>query len=165
MSRETSKREEILQSLNRESLRGSANGVLFNQAVATRLGIHPTDLKVASLLAQKGALTAGQLAEHTGLTTGAATFIIDRLEKAGYVQRVRNPHDRRSVLIELKQERAASVGEYFVPMARVLEKVSAAYSDEELAVILKFMLHNNEAVEEEIARLHKDATAKEKREG
>src|SRR5688572_19438670 len=75
--------------------------ILFHAAVADRLGINVTDVKCYSLLRQRGAMTAGELSEKTGLTTGAITGVVDRLEKAGLVQRRRDAHDRRRVIVEL----------------------------------------------------------------
>src|SRR6185295_6821014 len=73
--------------------------VLFQQAIADRLGLNTTDLMCLSFLSDTEPLTAGQLAEATGLTTGSVTVMIDRLEKAGYAQREKDPTDRRRVLV------------------------------------------------------------------
>src|SRR5687767_5913274 len=75
--------------------------VLFHTAVADRLGLNVTDVKCYSLIRQSGPVTAGDLAELTGLTTGAITGVIDRLERAGLVQRARDASDRRRVMVEL----------------------------------------------------------------
>ena len=79
--------------------------ILFHQAIADRLGMHLTDHKCGDILVQTGPITAGELAERTGLTTGAITGVIDRLEKAGFVRRVKDPDDRRRVIIEPLPER------------------------------------------------------------
>src|ERR1700753_385474 len=76
-----------------------AASILYNQGVAERLGIHATDLQCWGILETMGPVTPGKLAEGTGLTTGGVTVMLDRLEKAGYVKRERNPQDRRSVLV------------------------------------------------------------------
>src|SRR5690349_6128631 len=79
----------------------SARTVLFHQAVAERLGIGSTDHKCLDIAARASTdqpLTAGQLAELTGLTTGAITGVLDRLEKAGFIRREKHPHDRRQVV-------------------------------------------------------------------
>src|SRR6266568_3616217 len=72
-----------------ETQRSSDISTFYIQAVAAKVGMHPTDLKVLSLLMRKGPLSAGRIAELTGLTTGAITFMLDRLEKTSYVRRVR----------------------------------------------------------------------------
>src|SRR4051794_9372852 len=75
--------------------------VLFHSAIADRLGVGVTDVKCYSILRQTGPITAGDLAERVGLTTGAITGVIDRLEQAGLVRRVRDPNDRRRVVLEV----------------------------------------------------------------
>src|SRR3954469_10310539 len=78
-----------------------ASYVLFNQAVADRLGMHPTDLQCVNLLTlADGPLSTGQIAELTGLTSGSATRLVDRLERAGYVTRQRDSTDRRRVMVQ-----------------------------------------------------------------
>ena len=74
--------------------------ILFHQAIADRLGMNVTDHKCAGILARSGPITAGELARRTGLTTGAITGVIDRLEQAGFARRARDPGDRRRVIIE-----------------------------------------------------------------
>src|SRR6185436_7386052 len=75
--------------------------VLFHSAIADRLGVSVTDLKCYSILRQTGPITAGELGERLGLTTGAITGVIDRLEHVGLVHRARDPNDRRRVVLEL----------------------------------------------------------------
>jgi len=72
----------------------------FDQAMADHIGINRTDARCADLIDQAGGMTAGELARAAGLTTGAVTAVIDRLEKAGIAQRVADPSDRRRVRIE-----------------------------------------------------------------
>src|SRR6516165_3630549 len=100
MSREAQKRTELLVNLNEGFRQLSAATILFHQAIADRLGMNITDHKCADMLARNGAMTAGDLADYAGLTTGAITGVIDRLEKAGFVHRVKDPHDRRRVIVE-----------------------------------------------------------------
>src|SRR5215207_5351058 len=75
--------------------------VLFHAAIADRVGVSVTDMKCYSILRQAGPITAGELGERVGLTTGAITGVIDRLEHVGLARRVRDPHDRRRVVLEL----------------------------------------------------------------
>src|SRR5580704_16132559 len=72
--------------------------VVFHDLVGRCLGVSATDRKCLDLLS-RGPVTAGELARFTGLTTGAVTGIIDRLEKAGYAERINDPNDRRRVLV------------------------------------------------------------------
>src|SRR5215468_4932005 len=100
MSRVVPARDELLAALVGEFREMSAATVMFHQAVADRLGMNITDHKCADILARTGPITAGDLARRTGLTTGAITGVIDRLEREGFVRRVRDPHDRRRVIVE-----------------------------------------------------------------
>src|SRR5216684_4723718 len=74
--------------------------IMFHAAVADRMGVSVTDAKCRSILLQLGPMTAGALARHLGLTTGAVTGVIDRLERARLVRRVADPKDRRRVIVE-----------------------------------------------------------------
>src|SRR5690348_4151309 len=85
----------------------SSLGVLLSQSVADRLGIGSSDLESLGFLSRDRAMTAGRLAQLTGLTTGAITGLVDRLERAGYVRREPDPHDRRRVIISWNSEREA----------------------------------------------------------
>src|SRR5690625_7182278 len=99
-------REELIEELLSEGRRASTATIMFHQAIAEKAGISGTDHKYLDILFQEEAVTAGRLAELTGLTTGAVTGIIDRLEKKGLVKRERDPDDRRKVLVVLQTERS-----------------------------------------------------------
>ena len=128
--------------------RSSAQGVLYGQTVANVAGIANSDLECMDILYLEGRVTAGRLAEVTGLTTGAITGVVDRLEKAGLVRRERDEKDRRKVFIAVVPETIASLGQYYVPMQQAMEKVCNGYSDEELQLLLRFA---NEAYKEVLA--------------
>jgi DNA-binding MarR family transcriptional regulator len=143
--------------LMRELQRTGDGAVFFNRAVAARAGLPDTDLKVLSLLTRLGTLSAGRIAALTGLSSSAVTFMIDRLEKAGYARRVRHPNDRRSVLVELNREAIErDISAYFAEMEHATERVIERYSDAELAVILDFLTRANEAAEHVIAHLREE---------
>ena len=93
----------VLRSLRRVNLQGS----LFGQTVAIRFGLTESDIEALEVLLDSGSATAGRLSELMGLTTGAVTRVIDRLEQAGYVRRVPDPADRRRVIVEIVTEQAA----------------------------------------------------------
>ena len=78
----------------------------FDQAVADAIGMNRTDMRCLDVLEREGPITAGALAEATGLTSGAMTTALDRLERAGYARRVRDRGDRRRVLVELTPKAA-----------------------------------------------------------
>lgn len=113
--------------------------VLFHAAVAERLGLNATDHKCADLLWELGPLTAGRLAELTGLTTGAMTAAIDRLERVGFVVREADPQDRRRVVVRATPERTPQVAHLFEGLSASAQKLCERYTDEQLAVIEEFM--------------------------
>ena len=149
----TRSRNELLQALNLEFRAVSANSVLFGQLVAEKVGMHPTDNESLDFLLMNGASTAGQLAKMTGLTTGAVTAMIDRLEKAGYVRREHDKQDRRRVLVIPNEEKIyRDIAPHTAPMGSALLNVSEEFSDAELAVVLRFITKANAAASDLIAR-------------
>jgi DNA-binding MarR family transcriptional regulator len=142
----------------------SGKSVLFSQAVADRVGMSPTDLESLELLVRHGPMTAGQLAKRTGLTTGAVTGLIDRLERHGYARREPHPSDRRSVIVRpLTEEAERDLGPAFVSLDRAMHELLARYSDAEIATILDFMARTAEISSEQIAALRAGATGRRAR--
>ena len=113
--------------------------------MAQRLGINSTDLECLDLVVLRGPMTAGALAEATGLTTGAITGVIDRLERAGFARRERDPDDRRKVLVRALPEIEVEAAPLFAPMERAAMAVLSSYSDDELALLLTFFRRIHEA--------------------
>jgi DNA-binding MarR family transcriptional regulator len=142
-------RTEQVTQLVTEMQRSSDISTFFINAVAAKAGINHTDLKVLSILSRQGPLSAGRIAELTGLTTGAITFILDRLEKAGYARMVRHPIDRRIVLIELIPEPLQrATGNYFADMSQATAEAVKDYTDEQLELVVDFLGKVNTAAEE-----------------
>ena len=133
--------------------------VLFHAAIADRLGVGVTDLKCYSVLRQTGAITAGELSERVGLTTGAITGVIDRLERAGLVQRVRDAQDRRRVVLELltNPEHEQLLNQLYGPLGRAISELTAQYSEAERAIILDFITRATATVESETTALRRAA--------
>jgi DNA-binding MarR family transcriptional regulator len=127
-----------MQELENALRRSSAQGVIFGQTVANTVGISGSDLECLDFLNLEGRVKAGRLAEVTGLTTGAITGVVDRLEKAGLVRRERNPEDRRKVFIATVPENIAKVGRFYEHMQRGMQKLWESYSDAELRLLLEF---------------------------
>jgi DNA-binding MarR family transcriptional regulator len=99
------KREETIQAINEKFREMSTETIMFHQAVADSLGLHITDHKCLDLNHHFGAMPTGRLDELTGLTTGAVTGMIDRLEEAGYVRKTNDPKDRRQTIVEPTRNR------------------------------------------------------------
>jgi DNA-binding MarR family transcriptional regulator len=114
---------------------------MFNHACAERLGLHPTDWECVTLLddAAPGGLTAGQLAERTGRTTGAITGVIDRLEAAGFARRARDPGDRRRVVVELDRTKLGEAAPVIGGMIADMVALQAEFSEAELAAVVEVL--------------------------
>lgn len=154
MSSDRAERAALLDAIMREFRAASGEGVLFSHAVAERLGLNITDLECLGFLEDLGRVPAGRLAEATGLTTGAITGIVDRLERAGYVRRERDPHDRRRVLVELVPERVArDVGALYASMAKAHLSLFDRYTDDELKVLLDAATRSRAIMQEAVAKL------------
>lgn len=94
-------------------------------------------------------MTASQLAEETGLSTGAITGVIDRLEKGGYVRRKRDQNDRRLVFINPLLENAmVKLSPIFDPIKQASRNLYSKYNDQELAIILDFVLNCNKMTQD-----------------
>ncbi|MFI7011322.1 MarR family winged helix-turn-helix transcriptional regulator [Streptomyces sp. NPDC050145] len=133
-----SRRALLSAELTEESRRYLAAYVLFNQAVADHLGLHPTDVQCLSLLtAGPGPHTVKQIAGMTGLTTGSATRLVDRLERDGYVVRTPDRQDRRRVLVTPVPERIARVTEVWDELGRTWQALLDDHTEDELEVIIR----------------------------
>lgn len=119
--------------------RSSATGVLHSQAVARRVGINSSDLECLDLILMGGPASAGEIGRRTGLTSGAVTGLIDRLERQELVERTADPHDRRKVLVKVREDRIGRLSVYFEPMQRAMTAFLAEYSEEQLALIAEFV--------------------------
>src|SRR5215210_5960646 len=148
-------RERLLLELEQESRRSTLDGLHFFQAVAERSGMNLTDLQCLAILTSAGPVTAGQLAETMGLTTGAVTGVINRMERAGYVRRENDPDDGRRVVIRPVPEKLERVGADVLGSyeRRALDALVSEYDERDLAVIVDFMQKGSALTEEEIARI------------
>lgn len=150
-----SKREEIIQAIIEKRREMSTETIMFHQSVADVLGLHITDHKCLDLIRQYGAMPAGRIAELTGLTTGAVTGIIDRLEKAGYVRRANDPKDRRRTIVEpiRNKKRERKIEGIFIPFHERMHKLLSSYSDSELDFLLDVLTKSIEQTREESIKL------------
>jgi DNA-binding MarR family transcriptional regulator len=111
----------------------------MDEAVAARLGVNRTDLRCLSVVSQLGAMTPSALADATGLTRGAMTTALDRLERAGYLRRVRDQKDRRSVRVELAQDAVKSIQELYGPIAAQGVGMLQKFTATELSAVVKIL--------------------------
>ena len=136
---------------------GSARDA-FDQAVADRLGINITDLRCLDVLDQ-GRSTAGEIATALGLTTGAVTTLLDRLERAGYVRRLRDAADRRRVNVELTPKSLELAAELYGPMAAEGHALLDGYDSRELELLRDFLQGSRELQVRHEARIRASAPA------
>lgn len=141
----TDSRAELIRTLSREVRMFLAGAILYNEKVAALLGLNSTDLQFIHLLELGVAATPGDLARWSGLTSGGVTVVLDRLEKAGYVQRRPNLADRRSVLIEPVAARLRKLQSLYRSKGENLNRSLSRSNDRELRIILDFFRRTNRA--------------------
>lgn len=148
-------RAELIATLQNEALLIGDSVIRFHQAIGERMGLNPTEHKCVDVLFHSGPLTAGELATHTGLTTGAITGIIDRLETAGYARRERDETDRRKVVVRplLEPELKALIDTLFAPLTAAMGKLCSSYNVRDLGIILEFVRCYSTTMREETTRL------------
>lgn len=129
--------------------------IQMHEAVARKAGLSGTDHKYLGFLMQKGQMTAGELAQLTGLTTGAVTGLIDRFEKKKLVKRKFAEDDRRKIIIEPNTK---NIMELFVPLYKEFrsksEKLTASFSDKEIKIIETYFLKAIEIMNETTHKLN-----------
>jgi DNA-binding MarR family transcriptional regulator len=123
---------------------------IFDDGVAASLGLNRTDLRCLDLLDQHAPMSAGALAQAARLSTGAMTFVLDRLESAGYVRRRRDDADRRRVLVELVPEAHRRIVELHLPMIADGRRTLSRFTDDEMSVVTRFLRCSTEVFERNV---------------
>jgi DNA-binding MarR family transcriptional regulator len=154
-------RQELLQAVNEAIHESSTLAVFFHTAIAAQLGLGATDTKALFLLSSRGPLTAGEIAQHTGLTTASVTSLIDRLESSGFARRVRDTNDRRRVIVESNETRLSELTQMFGSVQETFAPLLEDYSDEQLATIANFLTRFVQHSQEMIATLAQKGKGKE----
>lgn len=121
------------------SRRNQAATDVFDEVTANFLGVNRTDGRCLDIIDRHGRVSAGQLANESGLTTGAVTAVIDRLERAGYVQRIRDQLDRRKVWVECTSEMRTIIGQIYGFYDVLGPTMTRRFSDEQARAILAFL--------------------------
>lgn len=150
-------RDEVLERVGAAGRRMSDAAVLYHGVLSERLGLGPSDWKVLGLVQTGGTVTAGELVRRSGLKPASVTGVLDRLERRGYVRRVRDGQDRRRVVVEITPGLVEGGRELFAGLMRRLDGLYEGYSDEQLEMIAGFL---EEAAERQI-----EATAELEAEG
>ena len=119
--------------------------------------MHPTDFECLDVLDWSGPIAAGDLARRVGLTSGAVTGVIDRLERSGWVRRTSDPTDRRRVIVEIlpapPDAQRAEMFQLFMPLIQEIEEINERYDDDQLEAIAEWLRLANEAVERSTLRM------------
>jgi len=116
---------------------GAANDIA-DQAVADYHGVNRTDARCLDIIERLGGVTAGRLARESGLSTGAVTTVLDRLERAGLARRTSDPKDRRRVLVEITPAAREANEELYRPLVEAAAEQLQRYSEEELALLREY---------------------------
>ena len=145
----STKRAELLGRLQDLGRKISTQTVFLHQAIAQSVGLNATDTKCVDLISSHsdGAVTAGRLSDLTGLTTGAITHILDRLEKRGIVERVRDTADRRRVFVRVRGESLKPLLPKYEALGKAFLALSEQYSDGDLLLICGYMEKTSETAE------------------
>jgi DNA-binding MarR family transcriptional regulator len=136
MSNEIS--EEQVASLTAANRRYQQATDALDQAASELLGINRTDARCIDIVLQRNRITAGELAQAAGLSPGAVTTALDRLERAGYARRVPDPDDRRRVLVEPTAEIAELAEIVYGPLRKSGSRLMERFSDRQLEAITDF---------------------------
>ena len=129
--------------------------ILFHEAIGHRLGLSAADQRALRIIAGRGPLTAGTLAQLTGLSPGAVTGLVDRLERGGHVTRAADPADRRRIVISALPTQSAGTGAAFARLSAEMTAMTARYDEKEAAAIADF-LHRTIEILREQTRLLSD---------
>lgn len=140
----------------------SIGTVLFHQAVGQLLGVNVTDMKCLDLMTLKGSASPSELTEHTGLSTGATTAMLDRLEEAKLIERRPHPTDRRGTLVVLSQEAMRKLPAMFASLAKAMEELVLGYSEKELKVLADFFAKVDVVWKTEREKLHRHYTGRKR---
>jgi DNA-binding MarR family transcriptional regulator len=167
--RRTAKRSRVIDELMLQARRSGSLGGHLNRAVAPLAGIGATDWECLDVLDWSGPITAGELARKVGITSGAVTGSIDRLEALALVRRGADPNDRRKVIVELAHDAQASwaaqhqkMGECFQALSDDVAAINEEFDDGELEVVARWLRLSNEALMRAIEQM-REALQSEKR--
>jgi DNA-binding MarR family transcriptional regulator len=157
-SNRLSSRESLAAEIGREFSEWQTAVQRFDDLAAAKLGLNVTDLRILGFLATRGPLAAGQLAEAAGLSPGAGTAAIDRLERSGHVVRSRPGEDRRRVLVTLTPRARTQIEEIWGPLAQAGMTRLRRFTVEQLTLLRDFTRWGLELQLKEIARLKESDT-------
>ncbi len=148
-------KQKLIEDLGEAFRISGVQDIAFDTVAAESLGINRTDLNCLDIIERHGGITAGQLATEAGLTTGAVTAVIDRLERAGYARRVRDAADRRRVKVEVTPEFIEKAKAIYWPLFEEWQEMMNRFTADELRTMLGFMREGNEVKPRHIERVRR----------
>ena len=152
MARKSNKSEQIGELIRKFRVSGNLDDA-FDNLAAQRLGVNETDLHCLNIIENAGGVTAGELAAESGLTTGAVTGVIDRLEKKEFARRVSDPSDRRRVKVEVTKAFYARADKIWGPVAADWASALERFSGDQLDSFDQFLRTTNEVTRRHLDRL------------
>jgi len=150
-------KKELVDELNQSFQRAGTLNVLHTNAIASEIGLSATEFEAVDIISHHQPINAGQLALRCGLTTGAITGIVDRLERAGVVSREVDVKDRRRVLLKPidDKEKSEKICQLYLPMRDAFEKVMQQYTPEQVELLVDVHNKLNDATEALIMSMRK----------
>jgi DNA-binding MarR family transcriptional regulator len=150
-----SKKEDLKRQVIRGAREYGFGSVLFRHVIGERLGVNATDMECLGVILFKGLTTPKELAQYTGLSSGATTAMLDRLEKSELIARRPNPRDRRSTHIVLVKETAEKLAPFFASLREAQDQIVSSYSETELELLADFFSRSVTMWEQERKKLLK----------
>jgi DNA-binding MarR family transcriptional regulator len=147
-------RERLLRRVGRELGRELTTcNVFLHSLIAAKVGLNVTDTRCLEILGGASSpMIAGVLKEATGLTTGAVTGILDRLEEAGFVERVRDSEDRRRIFVKRLPSAGAKLAGLYEGLGTAMGQLASRYTVNDLQLIEGFLAANLDILKQEIAK-------------
>jgi DNA-binding MarR family transcriptional regulator len=149
----TTDREGLVDALVQAMPRYISASVRYQIAVADQLGMPLADVHAVGALLELGPAGVRALADLMGMTTGAVSRLVDRLERGGFVHREPDPTDRRRVVVRVVPERVRDISRYYDSMGDRWQRQVAEYTDDELRFLVEFLRRGREDARIETARL------------
>jgi DNA-binding MarR family transcriptional regulator len=158
------RKKELVEALSLEIRNYQNRTDAFDEFAADFLGLNRTDIRCMDIVQQYRRITAGQLADEARLTTGAITTVLDRMERAGYLRRVRDTADRRKVLVELTPKAFEVAGEIWGPIGEeATAQLTKDYTEEQLIFLIEFLRGGRDFLDRHTARIRESGVAAHKR--
>jgi DNA-binding MarR family transcriptional regulator len=131
----------------------AARLVLFHQKVAERLGLTATEFKCLRLIDLLGPLPMTALAQEAGLQLGSVSGLIEKLEAIGFVERARDPSDKRRVLLKTRVSISEEASTLYRELGGMMRQELEGYSESEFELIMRFLTQTGQALSTSIRAL------------